>query len=181
MSRLLSRRKMMLGVGGAVAVSPLALAGSAAADSTGPLVVLTTPVRLYDSRTDAVPLGGAKLASGNSVIVTAGGFGAERFPRRRLPQRHRHPDGRLRVLARDGSDLSGERPVPKTSNINWFATNQTLGESRTDDGRRRERDRGVLRRRRQDARRRRHHGVHPVRRVTRRRVRSTAGRARDAM
>ena len=72
MSRMLSRRKMMLGVGGAVAVSPLAFAGSAAAaDPTGPLHVLLTPQRLYDSRTDAVPLGGAKLASGASVIVTA--------------------------------------------------------------------------------------------------------------
>ena len=78
MSRLLSRRRM-IGVGGAVAMSPLVLAKPAAADSTGPLVVLTTPVRLYDSRTDAVPLGGAKLASGNSVNVTAAGFGASGF------------------------------------------------------------------------------------------------------
>ena len=54
----------------------LALASSAAAaDPTGPLHILLTPERLYDSRTDAVPLGGAKLASGSSVIVTAGGFG----------------------------------------------------------------------------------------------------------
>src|SRR5436190_5700246 len=73
MSRLLSRRKMMLGMGGAVAVAPLAFAGSAAADVTGQLVVLTIPVRLYDSRTDAIPLGRAKLSSGNSVNVTAGG------------------------------------------------------------------------------------------------------------
>ena len=125
MSRLLSRRKM-IGVGGAVAMSPLALARSAAADSTGPLVVLTTPVRLYDSRTDAVPLGGAKLASGNSVNVTAAGFGASGFLVAafiNLTVTQTEGSGFLRV---NGSDLSGERPVPKTSNVNWFANNQTL-------------------------------------------------------
>lgn len=126
MSRLLSRRKMMLGVGGAVAVSPLALAGSASADSTGPLVVLTTPVRLYDSRSDAVPLGGAKLSSGNSVIVTAGGFGnggllVAAFLNVTVTQTE--GSGFLRVT---GSDLSGELPEAKTSNINWFASNQTF-------------------------------------------------------
>ncbi len=125
MSRLLSRRKM-IGVGGVVAMSPLALARSAAADSTGPLVVLTTPVRLYDSRTDAVPLGGAKLASGNSVNVTAAGFGASGFLVAafiNLTVTQTEGFGFLRV---NGSDLSGERPVPKTSNVNWSAPNQTL-------------------------------------------------------
>jgi len=127
MARLLSRRKMMLGVGGAVAVSPLALAGSASADSSGPLVVLTTPVRLYDSRSDAVPLGGAKLASGNSVIVTAGGFGAGGIVEAaflNVTVTQTEGSGFLRLT---GSDLSGERPVAKTSNINWFASNQTFG------------------------------------------------------
>jgi hypothetical protein len=126
MSRLLSRRKM-IGVGGVVAMSPLALAGSAAADSTGPLVVLTTPVRLYDSRTDAIPLGGAKLASGNSVNVSAGGFGPSgnlNAAFLNLTVTQTEGSGFLRVSA---SDLSGERPDPKTSNINWFANNQTFG------------------------------------------------------
>ena len=126
MSRLLTRRKMMLGVGGAVAASPLAFVGSAAADSTGPLVVLTTPVRLYDSRTDKVPLGGAKLSSGNSVNVTAAGFGPSSFLNAaflNVTVTQTENSGFLRVNA---SDLSGERPVPKTSNVNWFATNQTL-------------------------------------------------------
>ena len=127
MSRLLTRRKMMLGVGGAVAVSPLAFAGSAAAaDPTGPLHVLQTPQRLYDSRTDAVPLGGAKLASGGSVIVTAGGFGASgilvaAFVNVTITQTE--GSGFLRVF---GSDLSGERPMPQTSNINWATNNQTI-------------------------------------------------------
>jgi hypothetical protein len=126
MSRLLSRRKMMIGVGGAVAVAPLAMVSSAAADSTGPLVVLTTPVRLYDSRIDAVPLGGAKLSSGNSVIVTAAGFGASGFlvaAYINVTVTQTEASGFLRV---NGSDLSGERPVPNTSNVNWFANNQTL-------------------------------------------------------
>jgi hypothetical protein len=126
MSRLLSRRKMMIGVGGAVAVAPLAMVSSAAADSTGPLVVLTTPVRLYDSRTDAVPLGGAKLSSGNSVNVTAAGFGAGGFlvaAYINVTVTQTEASGFLRV---NGSDLSGERPVPNTSNVNWFANNQTV-------------------------------------------------------
>jgi hypothetical protein len=126
MSRLLSRRKMMIGVGGAVAVAPLAMVSSAAAESTGPLVVLTTPVRLYDSRTDAVPLGGAKLSSGNSVNVTAAGFGASGFlvaAYINVTVTQTEASGFLRV---NGSDLSGERPVPNTSNVNWFANNQTL-------------------------------------------------------
>ena len=125
MSRMLSRRKM-IGVGGAVAMAPLVLAGSAAADVTGQLVVLTTPVRLYDSRSDSIPLGGAKLTSGNSVNVSAGGFGPSgslmaAFLNVTVTQTEN--SGFLRVNA---SDLSGERPVPKTSNVNWFATNQTL-------------------------------------------------------
>ena len=125
MSRLLSRRKMMLGVGGAVAVSPFALAGSAAADVTGQLVVLTTPTRLYDSRTDAVPLGGAKLASGNSVIVTAGGGpnGTLMAAFLNVTVTQTEASGFLRVT---GSDLSGERPEAKTSNINWSTANQTI-------------------------------------------------------
>ena len=125
MSRLLSRRKMMLGVGGAVAVSPFALAGSAAADVTGQLVVLTTPIRLYDSRTDAVPLGGAKLASGNSVIVTAGGGpnGTLMAAFLNVTVTQTEGSGFLRVT---GSDLSGERPEAKTSNINWSTANQTI-------------------------------------------------------
>jgi hypothetical protein len=109
-----------------VALAPLALAGSAAADVGGQLVVLTTPVRLYDSRSDAIPLGGAKLASGNSVNVTAAGFGPSGILMAaflNVTVTQTEGSGFLRV---NGSDLSGERPDPKTSNINWFAANQTL-------------------------------------------------------
>jgi hypothetical protein len=125
MARLLSRRKMMLGVGGAVAASPLAFALPAAADVTGQLVVLTIPVRLYDSRTDKVPLGGAKLSSGNSVNVTAGGGPSGTLMAAFLNVTVTQTEGAgfLRVT---GSDLSGERPDAKTSNINWFAANQTM-------------------------------------------------------
>jgi hypothetical protein len=83
-------------------------------------------VRLYDSRTDAVPLGGAKLSSGNSVNVTAAGFGASGFlvaAYINVTVTQTEASGFLRV---NGSDLSGERPVPNTSNVNWFANNQTL-------------------------------------------------------
>lgn len=125
MSGSLSRRKM-IGAGGAVALSPFVLAGSAAADATGPLIVLTTPVRLYDSRSDPTPLGGAKLATGSSVIVTAGGFGETGIVTAAFVNvtiTETEGAGFLRV---NGSDLSGEQPVPQTSNINWSGANQTL-------------------------------------------------------
>ena len=125
MSTLFSRRRV-IGAGGVVALSPLALAGSARADATGPMVVLTTPVRLYDSRSDQVPLGGAKLVSGNSVVVTATGFGdggivTAAFINLTITQTE--GSGFLRV---EGDDLSGDRPPAATSNINWSAANQTF-------------------------------------------------------
>jgi len=126
MSRLFSRRAMVA-AGGAAAFAPLSFANVArAAPITGSLVTLLTPIRIYDSRIDAVPLGRAKLATGNTVIVTV-----------TVPDEDRHLTaaflnvtitqtegaGFLRVY---GSDSSGEQPVPTTSNINWSQSGQTL-------------------------------------------------------
>ncbi len=127
MSRLLSRRRM-IGAGGAVALSPLVLTKSAAAatDPSGPLTVLNMPVRLYDSRTDLTPLGGAKLETGSSVIVTASagesGILMAAFVNVTVTQTEGR--GFLRLT---GSDLSGEQPEAQTSNINWLASGQTIG------------------------------------------------------
>src|SRR5262245_46976181 len=108
MSRLFSRRKM-IGVGGAVALSPLALARTAsAADPTGPLTVMITPVRLWDSRTDAIPLAGQKLVAGESVAVTVGGgtgSGILMAAFLNVTVTQTEGAGWLRV---NGSDLSGE-------------------------------------------------------------------------
>ena len=126
MPRLFTRRRMIGAGGAAVALSPLALASPAAADSTGPLVVLTTPVRLYDSRTDQTPLGGAKLQAGSSVIVTAGGFGTgglivAAFVNVTVTQTE--GAGFLRLT---GADSSGQQPTASTSNVNWLGANLTI-------------------------------------------------------
>ena len=70
MPKLFTRRRMIGAGGAAVALSPLALAktASAATDPSGPVTVLVTPQRLYDSRTDMTPLGGAK-GSGLSLMI----------------------------------------------------------------------------------------------------------------
>jgi hypothetical protein len=93
----------------------------------GPLVVLFEPFRAYDSRTDAVPLGGAKLRSGESVAVTIpvgqeeGGFVVAVFVNCTVTD----TEGSGYLVVR-GSDLSGERPLPRTSNVNWSTSGQTL-------------------------------------------------------
>jgi hypothetical protein len=127
MSRLFSRRKM-IGAGGAVALSPMVFArtAGAATDPTGPLTVLNTPVRLYDSRVDMTPLGGAKLETGSSVIVTASagesGILMAAFVNVTVTQTEGR--GFLRLTA---ADSSGEQPAAETSNINWLSAGLTIG------------------------------------------------------
>src|SRR4051812_43664030 len=95
MSRSLSRRRLIIAGGaaslGAAATGPRRVAAVRrpavvpAETPAGPLVVLFEPFRAFDSRTDAVPLGGAKLRSGESVAVTVpvgqdnGGFAVAAF------------------------------------------------------------------------------------------------------
>lgn len=92
----------------------------------GPLITLLTPVRVYDSRSDLVPLGGAKLATGGSVIVTIGVPDEDRlllaaFVNVTITQTE---GGGFLVVT--GADASGERPFPQASNINWSTTGQTI-------------------------------------------------------
>jgi hypothetical protein len=118
----------MIGAGGAVAVSPMLLARSvsAATDPSGPLTVLNTPVRLYDSRVDMTPLGGAKLETGSSVIVTASGGESGILMAAFVNVTVTQTEGRG-FLRLTGSDLSGEQPIAETSNINWLSSGQTIG------------------------------------------------------
>jgi hypothetical protein len=120
---------------GVGSVSALALAPSSAGASVAPvpmggqLVTLLSPIRVFDSRTDAVPLDRKKLRSGESVAVTVStafadtpsGFALSVFVNCTVTQ----TEGSGYLVIR-GSDLSGEIPLPKTSNVNWSTSNQTL-------------------------------------------------------
>ena len=134
MSRLFSRRRLVISAGGAAALAPFAatLAGApapaaAAPGVTGPLVVLRSPERLFDSRITPPSLGGGKLAVGNSVAVTvttdlpANQFLAAAFINVTVTE----TEGSGYLVVRP-SDLSGEVPLPSTSNINWSTAGQTL-------------------------------------------------------
>ena len=135
MSRFFSRR-YLIGAGSAAALSPLARRASTVAAApaqlktvtpAGPLVAYFTPIRAFDSRLSNVELGGAKLRSGESIAVTVpaeiegGGFAIAMFINVTITQ----TEGSGYLVIR-GSDLSGERPFPPTSNINWSAPGQTL-------------------------------------------------------
>lgn len=128
MSRLFTRRGMVVAVGGAATLGPVALASSpaSAAPPAGPLVTLLTPLRIYDSRVDTVLLGGAKLAAGNTIIVTVSVPDETRFLTAaflNVTVTDTEGAGFLRV---SGTDSSGEQPVPETSNVNWSQAGQTL-------------------------------------------------------
>ncbi len=129
MARLFTRRHM-IGAAGATALAPAVLGGARASAATaqpsGPLITLLTPIRLYDSRVNIGLLGGRKLASGQALTVTAFVFGEDRFLLAAFVNvtiTETEGAGFLRV---SGSDDSGERPVPATSNINWSTSGQTL-------------------------------------------------------
>jgi hypothetical protein len=126
MPRLFSRRAMVA-AGGAAALTPVSFATSAhAAPPGGTLVTLLTPIRIFDSRVDEMPLGRAKLATGNTVIVTVSVPDESRFLTAALLNvtiAETEGAGFLRV---SGTDSSGTLPVPATSNINWSHSGQTV-------------------------------------------------------
>ena len=90
-------------------------------------MVLRSPERLFDSRSASPSIGGGKLAAGNSVLVTVVTD---------LPANQIIAAAFLNVTITDTelsgylvvrpSDLSGEVPLPPTSNVNWSANGQTL-------------------------------------------------------
>jgi hypothetical protein len=120
-------RRWLLGAGGAAALVPVATGRvEAAMPISGPLVTLLTPIRVFDSRGQISPADGTKLDAGESVIVTVSaafeaGFALAVFVNITITQTE--GSGFLIV---NGSDLSGELPVPETSNINWSTNGQTL-------------------------------------------------------
>lgn len=130
MSRTLGRRALFGAGAGAVASVPLLVRRAVAASPlSGELVTLSPPIRVYDSRQPGAPLGGAKLTSGGTIAVTVSqayadspsGYALAVFANVTITQTER--SGYLVVR---GEDLSGEQPLPATSNINWSTADLTL-------------------------------------------------------
>ncbi len=125
MAKLMSRRRLFVAV--AVPAAGVFSAPRAAAQTPPPgeLVTLLTPVRVFDSRVDGLLPGRRKLRSGESVLVTVSeaftGFASAVFLNTTVTQTE--GSGFLVIV---GADSSGDRPVPQTSNINWWASGQTL-------------------------------------------------------
>jgi hypothetical protein len=120
-------RRRMLTAGAATAVTlPLVSSRAGASTLGGPVVTLGSPIRVFDSRQLVAPLNGSKLAAGDAVAVTvSGAFQAEQAVA---------VFANVTVTATEGAgfltvvpeDLSGEQPLPDTSNINWSTPNVTL-------------------------------------------------------
>ena len=77
MGRFLTRRKMLVAGAGAAAATPALLAGRASvaaqtSNRTGPTHVELAPQRIYDSRRPDSLMGGARLESGESLLIHAG-------------------------------------------------------------------------------------------------------------
>ena len=133
MARRSYSRRLVLGASGAAAIAPFAAnLGSpahvaAATTVTGPLVVLRSPERLFDSRLTPPSLGGGKLATGNSVAVTV----VTDLPANQIITAAfinctiTDTEGSGFLVIRP-SDLSGEVPLPPTSNINWSTSGLIL-------------------------------------------------------
>lgn len=126
MAHLFSRRRALVGGAAVAAAAPAVASSQAGAATAGQLVTLLTPIRVFDSRDPASVLGGAKLAAGQSVAVTVssafeGGFALAVFVNVTVTA----TEGAGFLVVR-GEDLSGERPLPATSNVNWSTSAQTL-------------------------------------------------------
>ena len=122
---MLSRRELCAAAGGAAAVLLPAAPAGAQSPPPGSLVTLLTPARLFDSRVDSPFPGRRKLQSGESLGVSVGpaveGFPSAVFVNVTITETE--GAGYLVVFA---SDLTGERPIPSTSNINWWMSGLTL-------------------------------------------------------
>lgn len=130
MSGRISRRRL-IGAGGAAALVPLSLPTRADAAPTvgGTVVTFVTPVRVLDTRQASSPLGGAKLQPGNNVGFPIGSFIAGAIAEAAFINVTVTGTENAGFLIVFPSDLSGTRPIPTTSNVNWWASGQTLANS----------------------------------------------------
>lgn len=143
MSRFITRRHV-LGAGGALVVSPL-LGQLHVANASprrtrrrrritfptqtipGELSAFLPPTRVFDSRQNVAPLNGQKLHTGDSVAVTVpADFGDGTIAVAMLVNVTVTQTEGTGYLVLRGSDLTGELPLPGTSNINWYGPGQTV-------------------------------------------------------
>ena len=126
MSRLFTRRGLLV-AGGAAAAAPLAAAAPAAAAASGAtLKTLIEPVRVFDSRAPG-NFFGRKLAAGDAVAVAvSGAYEGDDIASAVFVNITITGTEGAGYLAVVGEDLSGERPPPTTSNINWSTSGLTL-------------------------------------------------------
>jgi hypothetical protein len=136
MRRVWSRRQVMaaaapvgvMGLVGAAAVTDAPAAGAQTPPGSvrgEPLIILRDPMRLLDTRINFLARPPGKLQPGQSLNVTVtsldGGILVAAYLNLTITQ----TVGAGYLVVR-GSDFSGERPLPLTSNINWSTTGQTL-------------------------------------------------------
>jgi hypothetical protein len=132
-----------VGAAGLVAGATLATATAATAATAGtagtaasaqtppggvpgePLIVLRTPIRLLDSRVSTPGGPAAKLQPGHSFGVTVPSLDGAPVVAAYLNVTITQTVG-AGYLVVAPSDLSGERPLPPTSNINWSTSGVTL-------------------------------------------------------
>jgi hypothetical protein len=136
MGRLWSRRQL-IGSGGAVGL--LGMAGATAVATAGPvaaatppgsvpgqpLIILSTPMRLLDTRVSTPGGPAGQLRPGESVGVTVPSLDGGLLVAAYLNVTVTQTVGAGYLVVR-ASDLSGEKPLPPTSNVNWSANGQTL-------------------------------------------------------
>ncbi len=136
MGRVWSRRQVIRAVGPIGAIGVVGAAGVVAAPAAGaqsppgsvpgqPLVILTEPMRLLDTRVSTASRPAAKLQPGQSVGVTVPSLDGNIVIAAYLNLTVTQTVGAGYLVVR-GSDLSGERPLPQTSNVNWSTSGQTL-------------------------------------------------------
>lgn len=136
-TRGLSRRNMLRNLGGAAAVGAgAAVVGGIAAPNlalaaAGDIIFLARPIRLYDTRrlnAPPFPPAAAKLASADKYELQVTGTVVDTLS---VPNGAAGVIGTLTVTQTENSGYltvypTGIDPVPTTSNINWFGSNQNL-------------------------------------------------------
>jgi hypothetical protein len=136
MRRMWSRRQIMrvaapagaMGVLGGGILGAAAPAGAQPPPGSvpgEPLVILREPMRLVDTRVSSPDRPAGKLEPGQSLGVTVPSLDGSIVVAAYLNVTITQTVGAGYLVVR-GSDLTGERPLPPTSNINWSVTGQTL-------------------------------------------------------
>jgi hypothetical protein len=117
-----------IGVIGAATLAGAAAAGAQTPSggiSGEPLIILRAPVRLADTRLSLPGRGAGKVEPGQSMGVTVTSLDGSIVTAAYLNVTVTGTVGAGYLVVR-GSDLSGERPLPPTSNVNWSSSGQTL-------------------------------------------------------